>query len=187
MRWRRAWGPVWRAWLDEPFSALESLFGERDRTLLAAACRLAELGAQLHPDHRARLIFDQVLRAPIAGMDHAERVFLACAAFARHSASLNFPQPEITTRLLTAERRQRARVVGAALRLGCDLSGRNPELLGHARLEFRPEAVALGTSPMWGSILLSEQTNKRAATLASALEKPLRVETWTPEPELATA
>ena len=175
------------AWLDEPFSALESLFGERDRTLLAAACRLAELGAQLHPDHRARLIFDQVLRAPIAGMDHAERVFLACAAFARHSASLNFPQPEITTRLLTAERRQRARVVGAALRLGCDLSGRNPELLGHARLEFRPEAVALGTSPMWGSILLSEQTNKRAATLASALEKPLRVETWTPEPELATA
>jgi hypothetical protein len=50
-------------------------------------------------------------------------------------------------------------------------------LLGHARLEFRPEAVVLGTSPMWAEILLSEQTNKRAATLASALERPLQVET----------
>jgi exopolyphosphatase/guanosine-5'-triphosphate,3'-diphosphate pyrophosphatase len=170
-------GAALEAWLAEPFSRLEALFGARDPTLLAAACRLAELGAQLHPDHRARLIFDQVLRAPIAGMDHAERVFLACAAFARHSASPNFPQPDITARLLTSERRQRARVMGAALRLGCDLSGRNPELLEHARLEFRPEAVVLGTSPMWGAILLSEQTNKRAATLASALERPLQVET----------
>ncbi len=175
------------AWLTEPFSRLDPLFGARDQTLLAAACRLAELGAQLHPDHRARLIFDQVLRAPIAGMDHAERVFLACAAFARHSASANFPQPEITTRLLSTERRQRARIVGAALRLGCDLSGRNPELLGHARLEFRPDAVVLATSPMWGAILLSEQTQKRATALASALERPLAVERFVAEPELATA
>ncbi len=183
-------GAALEAWLAEPFSRLEPVFGARDPTLLAAACRLAELGAQLHPDHRARLIFDQVLRAPIAGMDHAERVFLACAAFARHSASPNFPQPDITARLLTSERRQRARVVGAALRLGCDLSGRNPELLDHARLDFRPTAVVLGTSPMWGAILLSEQTNKRAAALANALERPLEVETWATgpaEPERATA
>jgi exopolyphosphatase/guanosine-5'-triphosphate,3'-diphosphate pyrophosphatase len=170
------------AWLTEPFSRLEALFGDRDPTLLAAACRLAELGAQLHPDHRARLIFDQVLRAPISGLDHPERVFLACVAFARHSASPNLPQPDITARLLTAERRQRARVMGAALRLGCDLSGRNPELLGHARLAFRPEAVVLATDPMWGAILLSEQTKKRAATLASALERPLKVDTRAADP-----
>ena len=172
-------GAALEAWLCEPFSHLEPVFDSRDRTLLAAACRLAELGAQLHPDHRARLIFDQVLRAPIAGMDHAERVFLACAAFARHSASPNFPQPEITTRLLTGERRDRARAIGAALRLGCDLSGRNPELLQHARLEFRAEAVVLKTTEVWGAILLSEQTNKRAAALATALERPLETETLT--------
>ena len=168
-----------QGWLAEPFSKLEPLFGARDATLLAAACRLAELGAQLHPDHRARLIFDQVLRAPIAGMDHAERVFLACAAFARHTAAPNAPLPEITERLLTSERRQRARVLGAALRLGCDLSGRNPQLLDHAKLEFRPEAVVLKTTEMWGAILLSEQTNKRAAVLASALERSLEIETLT--------
>ena len=86
---------------------------------MAAACRLAELGAQLHPDHRARLIFDQVLRAPIAGMDHAERVFLACAAFARHSASPNFPAAgdhHAPAHDRTAP--ARASAMGAALRLG---------------------------------------------------------------------
>lgn len=170
-------GSALEEWLSEPFSRLEALFGARDSTLLAAACRLAELGAQLHPDHRAGLIFDQVLRAPIAGMDHAERVFLACAAFSRHSASPNYPEPEITARLLTSERRQRARVVGAALRLGCDLSGRNAELLKHAQLEFRANAVVLKTTEVWGAILLSEQTNKRAASLANALERPLVTET----------
>ena len=172
-------GEALESWLSQSFASLEPVFGQRDTTLLAAACRLAELGAQLHPDHRAVLIFDQVLRAPIAGMDHAERVFLACAAFSRHSASPNYPQPEITTRLLTSERRQRARILGAALRLGCDLSGRNPELLKHAKLEFRPEAVVLKTTEVWGAILLSEQTNKRAASLASALERSLTTEILT--------
>ena len=166
-----------QAWITPSFSSLEPVFGARDETLLAAACRLAELGAQLHPDHRARLIFDQVLRAPIAGMDHAERVFLACAAFSRHSASPSFPQPEITARLLTAERRQRARVLGAALRLGCDLSGRSPELLGHATLEFGEFAVTLSTTEVWGAVLLSEQTVKRANTLATALERELEIRT----------
>ena len=37
------------------FATLEPVFGARDRILLAAAARLSELGAQLHPDHRAQL------------------------------------------------------------------------------------------------------------------------------------
>ena len=95
-----------------PSPTLEPIFGERDPVLIAAACRLAELGTQLHPDHRARLIFDQVLRAPLAGVNHPERAFLASAAFARHSASANLPQPEITHRLLSTEERDRARALG---------------------------------------------------------------------------
>ena len=148
------------------------------------ACRLAELGAQLHPDHRARLIFDQVLRAPIAGMTHPERAFLASAAFARHTASSNLPQPQITERLLTGEQRQRARVLGSALRLACDLSGRNPSLLEHASLSIEDSAVLLTASPLWGSLLFSEQTQKRAATFAAALNLQLRVRA---EPEVRRA
>ena len=62
-------------------AALPVSFGpERDPVLAAAACRLADLGARLHPDHRVDLVFDQVLRAPIPGQTHAERAWLAAPA-----------------------------------------------------------------------------------------------------------
>ena len=170
-----ALGVALEAWLSPSFARLPPLFGGRDRILLSAACRLAEFGAQLHPDHRADLVFEQVLRAPIAGMDHAERLFLACAAFGRHTGAAVMPEPAIVNRLLTSERYVRARALGAAIRLGCDLSGRTPELLAHARLEIKPGAVVLQAEDGWTAMLFGEQTGKRAATLASLLDRELKM------------
>ena len=168
-------GAALEAWLAPAFASLPALFGDRDGVLLAAAARLAELGAQLHPDHRAQLIFDQVLRAPISGMNHAERVFLACAAYARHTAGGTLPEPATVARLLSPDRVLRARALGAALRLGCDISGRSPQLLTHARLEFRPNVVALRADDGWVETLLGEQTAKRAATLAGLLGRGVKL------------
>jgi exopolyphosphatase / guanosine-5'-triphosphate,3'-diphosphate pyrophosphatase len=168
-------GAALEAWIAPAFGKLARVFGERDPVLLAAACRLAELGAHLHPDHRADLIFDQVLRAPIPGMDHPERVFLACAVFARHTASAALREPRTINRLLTPERLQRARTLGAAIRLGCDLSGRNPELLTRARLDFKTNTVVVEAEEGWTATLLGEQTAKRAATLAGLLERELKM------------
>jgi exopolyphosphatase/guanosine-5'-triphosphate,3'-diphosphate pyrophosphatase len=168
-------GAALEAWLAKAFGKLEPRFGARDRALLAAACRLADLGTQLHPDHRASLIFEQVLRAPIAGLGHDERVFLACAAFARHTASRDKPDAPIVSRLLSPERYQRARALGAAIRLGCDLSGRSPELLGRTRLDIRPKDLTLQADPGWEEICLGEAVAKRAQTLAGLLNRPLRL------------
>jgi exopolyphosphatase/guanosine-5'-triphosphate,3'-diphosphate pyrophosphatase len=173
-------GSALEAWLSGAFAELQPLFGDRDSVLLAAACRLADFGAQLHPDHRADLVFEQILRAPVAGMDHAERVFLACAAFGRHTGSSLMPSAEIVARLLDPERYQRARALGAAIRLGCDLSGRSPELLNHARLEFSPGAVVLQAHEGWEATLLGEQIAKRANTLAGLLESELRIRPTSP-------
>jgi exopolyphosphatase/guanosine-5'-triphosphate,3'-diphosphate pyrophosphatase len=166
-------GPAVESWLIPSFAQLFPVFGDREPILIAAACRLADLGARLHPDHRADLAFDQVLRAPIAGMSHAERAFLACAAFARHSSALSTPEPLVIARVLSAERRQRARALGTAVRLGCDLAGRNAGLLPHARLAIVGERLRLSAEPGWGDMLLGEQTAKRAATLAQALKLKL--------------
>jgi exopolyphosphatase/guanosine-5'-triphosphate,3'-diphosphate pyrophosphatase len=170
-------GAALEAWLAPTFAALPPLFGDREPVLLAAACRLADLGARLHPDHRADLIFDQVLRAPIAGMDHPERVFLACAAFARHTAAPTIRSPELVSRLLSHDRYQRARALGAAIRLGCDLSGRSPELLAHSRLEFKPNTVVLQADQAWIGMLLGEQTARRGAVLAGLLDRELKMRT----------
>jgi exopolyphosphatase/guanosine-5'-triphosphate,3'-diphosphate pyrophosphatase len=168
-------GVALESWLGRAFASLQPCFGSRDHALLSAACRLADFGAQLHPDHRADLVFEQVLRAPIAGVDHAERVFLACAAFGRHTASSAMPDPDVVARLLSSERYQRARVLGAAIRLGCDLSGRSAELLDHAKIEFRPGAVVLQADNGWEATLLGEQVAKRANTLAALLDSELRI------------
>ncbi|HEY1559496.1 MAG TPA: Ppx/GppA phosphatase family protein [Caulobacteraceae bacterium] len=168
-------GAALETWLATAFARLDALFGARDRILLAAACRLADFGAQLHPDHRADLVFEQVLRAPIAGLAHDERVYLACAAFGRHTASSIVPAPHVVSRVLTPERYQRARALGAAVRLGCDLSGRSPNLLGHARLDFKPEVVSLQVDSGWEAMLLGEAIAKRAATLATVLGREFRL------------
>ena len=72
------------------------------------------------------------------------------------------PEPDIVARLLTPERCQRARALGAAIRLGCDLSGRSPELLSHARLDLEAEYHHPAGREGWEAMLLGEQVAKRA-------------------------
>jgi exopolyphosphatase/guanosine-5'-triphosphate,3'-diphosphate pyrophosphatase len=168
-------GPALEAWIGPTFERLEAMFGARDKILIAAACRLADLGARLHPDHRADLAFEQVLRAPIAGMNHAERAYLACVAFSRHSAAPTPPDGSAVSRILTPERRQRARAVGSAIRLGSDLSGRNPSLLEKSSLALQGDRLVLRTLAGWEDMLQGEQTTRRAQTLAQALKLKLEM------------
>jgi len=167
-------GHALEAWIGPLFEKLPALFDGRDEVLTAAASRLADLGARLHPDHRADLAYEQVLRAPLAGMTHAERVFLATVAFARHSAA---PQPPdlAIARVLTPERRQRARALGSALRLGCDLSGHNPRLLEKSAVTVKGDRLVLTALVGWEDMLLGEQTARRAQTLAQALKLKLEI------------
>jgi exopolyphosphatase/guanosine-5'-triphosphate,3'-diphosphate pyrophosphatase len=163
------------AWLRPAFSTLEPVFGTRDAVLINAACRLADHGARLHPDHRADLVFEEVLRAPVAGLNHPERAFLALTLFARYTGSPNTPGGRTLGRVLGPDGHRRARALGAALRLGCDISGRSGELLKHARLIFENGNVVLIADPAWADMLLGEQTAKRASALAGQLDMGLRL------------
>ncbi len=164
-------------WLAPAMNSLAPVFSPgRDPVLLAAACRLADLGSRLHPDHRPHLVFEQVLRAPIAGMSHAERAFLAVALFARHTASLNIPEPRILSRVLSPERTVRARALGAAMRLACDLSGRSAALLARSSLRMTGNRLVLSAEPAAADLLLGEQASRRGATLAGILDRELKIE-----------
>ncbi|HTI66531.1 MAG TPA: Ppx/GppA phosphatase family protein [Caulobacteraceae bacterium] len=172
-----ALGGALETWLAPFWSRLEPVFDDgRDAVLLAAACRLADLGARLHPDHRAQLVFDQVLRAPIAGQTHPERAFLAAAIHARHTSQTP-PEPDTLGRLLTPERVERARVLGQAMRLGCDLSGRSPPLLAAASLTLEKNAAVLTAKRARADLLLGEQTAKRLGSLAQALDLEPKIRT----------
>ena len=169
-----ALGGALEAWLTPLWSSLAPVFAPaRSAVLLAAACRLADVGARLHPDHRADLAFEQVLRAPVAGCTHAERAFLASAVHARYTS-----QPrtgEDLGRVVGPEQLKRARVLGAALRLGCDLCGRSPALLACAALALNGRDLLLTARPPRTDLLLGEQTRKRLAALAEVLDAQPRV------------
>lgn len=164
------------AWLANVIAALPPVFGPaRDAVLSEAACRVADLGARLHPDHRVELVFDQVLRAPIAGQTHAERAFLAAVLNARYGGGGATPQPEVIERLLDDDARTRARALGLAIRLGCDLSGRSPQLLANAALRIKGGALRLTASEGYADVLLGEQTRRRAKALAEAMGLKLEI------------
>jgi exopolyphosphatase/guanosine-5'-triphosphate,3'-diphosphate pyrophosphatase len=163
-------GPALAEWLKPAFARLEPMFEARDRTLIEAACRLADVGARLHPDHRADLAFTQVLRAPIAGQSHPERAFIALAVHARYGGPPETPEPDVVRKLLNRERFDRARSLGLAMRLGCDLSGRTASLLSESALDFEDGRLVLTARPAWADMLLGEQTAKRATALATALD-----------------
>lgn len=170
-------GAVLQQWLTPLWDALPPLFARgRDEVLLAAACRLADLGARLHPEHRADLAFDQVLRAPIPGQSHAERAFLASAVFARHTAQAPFRLGSGMDRVLSPERLRRAQALGAAMRLGCDLSGRAPALLTACALRLIEGGLVLTAGRAAADLMLGEQTRERLLTLADALEVEGRIE-----------
>ena len=108
-------------------------------------------------------------------MTHPERAFLATALFARHTSSASPPEGQTLSRVLTDDRDQRARALGAAVRLGCDLSGRSAKLLARSRLEVQGAALWLGADERWADMLLGEQTAKRASTLADLLDLGLKI------------
>ncbi|MEO8114520.1 MAG: Ppx/GppA family phosphatase, partial [Phenylobacterium sp.] len=168
-------GRAIETWLTPAFGRLGPVFGQREPVLLAAACRLADLGSRLHPDHRADIAFEQALRAPIAGLTHPERAFLASVAFARHTSAPTTPEASAIARVLPLEHRRRARALGAAVRLACDLSGRNPRLLEKSKLAIEGDRLVLTAAGGWGDMLLGEQTAKRAQTLATALRLKLDI------------
>ena len=173
-----AFGPALEAWLQPLWSGLAPLFDPaRERVLLAAASRLSTLGAHLHPDHRADLAFDLVLRAPIAGQSHRERAFLAVTAFNRYTAAASNPEADVIGRLLSPEQLARARALGAALRLGFDLSGRSATLLSSAALSQERGELVLTVKSAAADMLLGEQISKRAAQLATALGLVLKIRT----------
>jgi exopolyphosphatase/guanosine-5'-triphosphate,3'-diphosphate pyrophosphatase len=171
-----ALGAALHHWLKPVFSTLPVLFDRRDDVLIAAACRLADLGGRLHPDHRGTLTFEQVFRAPIAGQTHAERAFLATAVFARYTAIADPPEQPALSRLLSFQAQRRAKALGAAIRLGCDLSGRNPALLSQVALTLDDETIVL-TAARQADLLLGDQTKRRAQTFASALGRRLEIRT----------
>jgi exopolyphosphatase / guanosine-5'-triphosphate,3'-diphosphate pyrophosphatase len=141
---------------------------ERER-LRHAACYMADIGWRMHPDYRGEQAFYEVLRAPIVGIDHPERVMLAFAVHARYRGGIRGVVTDPYRRLLDANDQDWSRVLGLALRLALTLSGGMPKLVENATLTRDARRLVL-TVPAAARPLLGEQVDKRFDALARALD-----------------
>ena len=156
-------------WVEPVFTAQASAFSrERDTVLLAAAASLADIGAAMHPDHRAALVADQVLYAPFAGLDHYERSFLAAALHHRYAGKTSLAPDSTIARLLTQEQLDAALKLGLALRLGAVLSARTKNLLARTTLTLEDGTLRLELSQS-ARELAADTSEKRLGQLADAL------------------
>lgn len=133
--------------------------------LSSAACRLVDIGALLHPDHRADLAFDLVARAPLPGLSHRDRAALALAVASRFKRNVDYP---VSDALLDNPTKAKARALGALMRLAADFSGRSAALLKHAKLTCDGDTLELKVAAPYRA-LVSESVERRLEQAANEL------------------
>ena len=122
-----------------------------------------------HPDYRAELCFESVTRANIAGVDHADRVFLGLALLNRYKAVAPGEEVDRYRGILPPERAAEAAVLGRAMRLGSMLSGSSTGVLDHAALARDGGRVVL-TLRGPAREFAGETVERRLQTLAERLD-----------------
>jgi exopolyphosphatase/guanosine-5'-triphosphate,3'-diphosphate pyrophosphatase len=140
---------------------------KQSEPVLRAICSMADAGARMHPDHRAQLVHEQVLRAPFPALDHSERLFAAYAAASRYT--FKFFEEARYARLLGMASKRRAKILGTAMRLGSVYSGRSGPILATASLKTEGETLLMTVDANY-SDLVSETVERRLGQLAGLMK-----------------
>jgi exopolyphosphatase/guanosine-5'-triphosphate,3'-diphosphate pyrophosphatase len=102
-----------------------------ERRLRHAACLLADIGWRAHPDYRGEQSLNIIANAAFVSVDHPGRTFLALAVFFRHVGLVDEDLSPHVRELANARMLDRARVLGASLRVAYLASASMPGVLPH--------------------------------------------------------
>jgi len=151
---------------------LAPLFTNENRDegrLRLAAGLLSDIGWRIHPDERPDHAMADVLRAPLIGLDHTQRIKLALAIRFRYTHKRDSRWVDRYRHLVEDEDRIWSRQVGQALRLAHTLSGGVIELLAQYRLSRDEGYIVLHCRP-GTEHLIGEAAIKRLNALARSFE-----------------
>jgi exopolyphosphatase / guanosine-5'-triphosphate,3'-diphosphate pyrophosphatase len=154
------------AWTDRfmATSGLDENAGER--RLRHAACLLADIGWRAHPDYRGEQSLNIIAHGGFIAIDHPGRAYLALAVFFRHVGLVMDDELSPRLRELASTRMlDRARVLGAALRLAYVVSAAMPGVLTRTSLAVERHRLALHL-PGEFAALAGERVASRLRSLA---------------------
>jgi exopolyphosphatase / guanosine-5'-triphosphate,3'-diphosphate pyrophosphatase len=100
-----------------------------EQRLRHAACLLADIGWRAHPDYRGEQSLNVISNAAFVGLDHSGRAYLALAVFFRHVGLEHDELAPHVRELVTTRMIDRARVLGASMRVAYLISAAMPGVL----------------------------------------------------------
>lgn len=157
-------------WTDKIFAELEIEETEYERRLRHAACLLSDIGWRAHPDYRGEQSLNIISNAAFVGLDHAGRAYLAAAVFYRHQGLGEAALSQVIRRLFTDRLRERARILGAIMRVASLLSASMAGILPQVTITTASNKVLLHLPPHLAA-LDGERLSKRFNQLAKVLKK----------------
>jgi exopolyphosphatase/guanosine-5'-triphosphate,3'-diphosphate pyrophosphatase len=129
-----------------------------------AACLLSDIGWRGHPDYRGEQSLNMIANASIVGIDHPGRAFVALVIAFRYEGLEESMAPELR-RLVSARLLDRARILGAAMRVAFIISAGTTGVLPRTSMLCARGVVTL-TLPREFADLASERLQNRLQRLA---------------------
>jgi exopolyphosphatase / guanosine-5'-triphosphate,3'-diphosphate pyrophosphatase len=161
-------------WTDELVASSGLEETPEDMRLRTAACLVADIGWRAHPDYRGEQSLNIISHAAFGGVDHPGRAFVALSVFYRH---VGLSDDELSPRLreLASTRLlERARILGAAMRVAYIISASMPGVLPRAPL-LREGKTLILTLPGELAALNSDRVANRMKQLGRLLALDARV------------
>ena len=114
-----------------------------ERRLRIAACLLSDIGWRAHPDYRGEQSVAIISNASFIGVDHHGRAYLALAVYYRHFGLVDDALSPRLRELATTRIKDRARCLGAALRLAYILAASAPGVLSRIAMDSVGDRLVL--------------------------------------------
>ena len=131
------------AWTDAVFASLSVDERDQETHLRHAACLLSDIGWRAHPDYRGEQSLNIISNAAFVGLDHGGRAYLAASVFYRHKGLGEMSLSPVIRKLFTDRLRERAKILGAALRVASLLSASMPGALGDTSILSDKDMIVL--------------------------------------------
>jgi exopolyphosphatase/guanosine-5'-triphosphate,3'-diphosphate pyrophosphatase len=119
-------------WADQFMASTGIDETPEEKRLRHAACLLGDIGWRAHPDYRGEQSLNVIAHAAFVGVDHPGRAFLALAVYFRHVGLNDDELSPHVRELATTRMIDRARILGAVMRVAYLVSAAMPGVLPHA-------------------------------------------------------
>jgi exopolyphosphatase/guanosine-5'-triphosphate,3'-diphosphate pyrophosphatase len=163
------------AWTDR-FFASSGLEEEPDeKRLRHAACMLGDIGWRAHPDYRGEQAMNIIAHGAFVAVDHPGRAYLGLSSYFRHAGLSEDELPTQLRELASTHILDRARVLGAAMRVAYILTAGQSGVLPKVPMQVRRGKLVLKLSGQY-SRLSSDRLYSRVRQLARLVGREPAIE-----------